>query len=252
MAMDFYDDLAPLYHLIFPNWNDSIQRQGEQLDRVIQSEWPGHRKVLDVSCGIGTQTLALAGRRYSVVASDLSAKEVERARHEAGLRGLAIDFTVADMRAACQVHGTGHDLVISCDNSVPHLLNDDDLLLAFQQFLACLRPGGGCLITVRDYDKEERGTNLVKHYGARVEDDKRYVPFQVWDFDGDHYDLSFFVVEEELGSGQVKTHVMRSRYYAVSVERLCELMRQAGFERVRRIDDAFYQPILVGTRPVAA
>jgi hypothetical protein len=29
MAMDFYDCLAPLYHLIFPNWNDSIQRQGE-------------------------------------------------------------------------------------------------------------------------------------------------------------------------------------------------------------------------------
>ncbi|MGJ7512662.1 class I SAM-dependent methyltransferase [Variovorax sp. GT1P44] len=249
--MDFYDDLAPLYHLIFPNWSNSIQRQGEQLDRLIQAEWPGHRTLLDVSCGIGTQTLALAGRGYSVVGSDLSGKEIERARREADLRGLAVDLTVGDMRSAHEVHGTGFDLIISCDNSVPHLLTDDDLLLAFQQFFACLRPGGGCAITVRDYDKEERGSNLVKHYGARVEDGKRYVLFQVWDFQGDHYDLSFFVVEDDIATGQVKTHTMRSRCYAVSVARLCELMREAGFEGVKRLDDGFYQPVLVGTKPAS-
>jgi len=246
--MDFYDDLAPLYHLLFPDWSASIRRQGEQLDRVIQAEWPGHRTVLDVSCGIGTQALALAQRGYAVVASDLSAREIERARREAAHRHLAIDFHVADMRATREVHGTGHDLVISCDNAVPHLLTDDDLLLAFRQFVACLRPGGGCVISVRDYDKEARGTNLVKHYGARVEDGRRYVPFQVWDFDGDHYDLSFFVVEEELATGRTRTRVMRSRYYAVSTERLGALMRRAGFENVKRLDDAFYQPILVGTK----
>jgi 2-polyprenyl-3-methyl-5-hydroxy-6-metoxy-1,4-benzoquinol methylase len=92
--MDFYDDLAPLYHLMFPDWSNSIRRQGEELDSVIQSEWPGHRTVLDVSCGIGTQTLALAGRGYSVVGSDLSTREIERARREADLRGLVIDFRV--------------------------------------------------------------------------------------------------------------------------------------------------------------
>jgi len=26
--MDFYDDLAPLYHLMFPDWSNSILRQG--------------------------------------------------------------------------------------------------------------------------------------------------------------------------------------------------------------------------------
>jgi SAM-dependent methyltransferase len=247
--MSFYDELASRYHLIFPHWDSSIKRQGHQLDRVIQQEWPGHCTVLDVSCGIGTQALALAQLGYSVVGSDLSAKEIERARREASRRDLAICFKVCDMRAAHEAHGTGYDVVISCDNSVPHLSTDDDLLLAFQQFAACLRPGGGCLITVRDYKREERGKNLLKHYGPRVEDGKRYVPFQVWDFDGEHYDLAFFLVEEDLATGQAKTHVMRSRYYAISVSRLCELMRKAGFKNVKRLDDAFYQPILVGTKP---
>ncbi|REV81544.1 class I SAM-dependent methyltransferase, partial [Mycobacterium tuberculosis] len=87
----------------------------------------------------------------------------------------------------------GFDIVISCDNSMPHLQTDADLLTALRQMTDCLRPGGGCVVSVRDYAKEERGSNIVKHYGARVADGQRHVLFQVWDFDnggtGEHYDL---------------------------------------------------------------
>jgi SAM-dependent methyltransferase len=256
---DFYDELSPLYHLVYPDWNQSIQTQGDKLARLIDAEWPdarGHgapRKVLDVSCGIGTQTLGLAALGHHVTASDLSAQEIERARQEAGARGLDVAFSVADMREAHAHHGGGFDIVMSCDNSMPHLQTDDDLLAAFRQMAACLRPGGGCVVTVRDYAQEPRGTNLVKHYGARVENGQRHVLFQVWDFDdggrGAHYELGFFFVTEDLATQAVSTRVMRSRYYAVTTTRLCELMREAGLMSVRRIDDAFFQPVLVGTRP---
>jgi hypothetical protein len=73
-----------------------------------------------------------------------------------------------------------------CDNSLPHLLTDADLLTALRQMLACLVPGGGFLMSMRDYEREERGVNLVKPYGARTENGKRYVLFQVWDFAGEH------------------------------------------------------------------
>jgi hypothetical protein len=138
--------------------------------------------------------------------------------------------------------------LVPCDNSLPHLLTDDDLLLALKEMLACLSAGGGCIISVRDYETEEHGTNIVKPYGVRTESGKRYLIFQVWDFDGEQYDLAFFFVEEDLSSSKVKTHVVRSRYYAISITRLLELMRQAGFKNVRRLDHVFYQPVLVGTR----
>lgn len=247
--MDFYDEISPLYHLIYPNWTRSVELQGKQLDDIIQQHWPGSTRLLDVSCGIGTQALGLAELGYSISASDLSEKEIERAKKEAERRKLAIQFSVADMLNAHAQHGAGFDVLISCDNSVPHLLTDDDLLSAFRQFFDCLKPGGGCLITVRDYEKEERGKNLVKHYGARIEDGKRYVLFQVWDFTGVHYDLAFFIVEEELTTGIIHTHVMRSRYYAVSATRLCELMLNAGFEDVQRLDGQYFQPVIVGTKP---
>jgi len=245
---DFYDQLTPFYHLIHQDWHASVRLQGEQLSNLIEAEWPGSRNLLDVSCGIGTQAIGLAARGLRVSASDLSEGEIVRARREAASAGVNISFSVCDMREAHMHHGSGFDIVISCDNSLPHLLTDQDLLLALKQMHDCLVPGGGCVISMRDYAREERGTNLVKPYGVRVEDGKRYLLFQVWDFDGEHYDLVFYFIEEDLASGEVRTHAMRSRYYAISTDKMCALMRAAGLGQVRRIDGGFYQPLLVGTR----
>lgn len=244
----FYDQLAPFYHLVYPDWGTSIRRQGEQLSAVIATEWPGAKRVLDVSCGIGTQAIGLAMQGLSVHGSDLSEKAIERAKREAGALGATVSFSVCDMRNALAHHGPGFDVVVSCDNSIPHLLTDEDLLIALKEMAGCTSVAGGCLVTVRDYEKEERGRNLVKPYGVRVENGHRYLLFQVWDFEGDRYDLTFFFIVENLATGEVKTHAMRSRYYAVATSRLCELMEQAGFRNVRRLDGVFFQPVLIGTR----
>jgi hypothetical protein len=66
-----------------------------------------------------------------------------RAEHEARARGAKVLFSVCDMRQAHEHHGSGFDVVISCDNSLPHLLTDDDLLVALKEMLACLSAGGG-------------------------------------------------------------------------------------------------------------
>jgi SAM-dependent methyltransferase len=200
-----------------------------------------------VSCGIGTQAIGLARRGFAVTASDLSAGAVERARAEARRRGVEIDFSVCDMRAAHDHHGRQFDVVIACDNSIPHLLTDEEIVCALRQMHDCLRPGGGCLITVRDYDREERGTGLVKLYGVRDRDGRRYVIFQVWDFEGEVYGLAMYFVADD-GGDRPTTHVMRSKYYAIGTGRLLELMRRAGFASVERLDGRFYQPVLVGNR----
>lgn len=94
----FYSELSDFYHLIYPDWEVSIQRQAEALDATVRDVWRGSGTVLDVSCGIGTQSLGLASRGYKVTASDLSPGAIERARREALRRGLDISYSVADMR----------------------------------------------------------------------------------------------------------------------------------------------------------
>ncbi len=245
---EFYNRMASLYHLIFPDWNESIERQAGQLTGIIREFWgDGPKTILDVSCGIGTQALGLAQRGFLVTASDLSAGAIARARMEAQRRALQIDFSVCDMRAAHAHHWRQFDVVISTDNSITHLLSDGDLLLALRQMYDCTRPGG-CLLTVRDYDREERGVGLVKPYGVREEGGKRYVIFQVWDFVDRIYDLAMYFVVDDQTSEQLVTHVMRTQYNAVGTDHLLALMDRAGFTRAERLDGRFYQPVLVGHR----
>ena len=247
-TQDFYAALAPFYHLIYPNWEASVEQQAAMLDALIRGYWGATvQSILDVACGIGTQSLGLAQLGYQLTASDLSPEEVARARTEADKRQLGIRFSVADMREAFQHHAQQFDLVIACDNAVPHLLSDDEISVALKQFYACTRPGGGCLISVRDYDKE-RGTGCeVKPYGVRGQEGKRYLVFQVWDWQDKHYDVAMYFVEDHGGADCV-THVMRSRYYAVTTQSLIRLMQEAGFVEVQRLDGRFFQPVIIGKK----
>lgn len=246
---DFYDQLSPFYHLIYPDWEASIVRQAECLRTIVQTHWgEGAKRILDVSCGIGTQSIGLAALGFDVTASDVSSAAVARAKKEAQARHLSVRFSVCDMRAVHMHHGGNFDAVISVDNSIPHLLGDEDILAALGSMHACLRDGGGCVITTRPYDKEERGKGLIKPYGLREEDGRRYLIWQVWDFEDEQYVLTMYFIEDDLNSGAVKTYVMRSRYYAIHPNHLMKLMAQAGFEAVARLDDVFFQPVLIGTK----
>ena len=263
---DFYDKLAPFYHLIYPDWAASVDRQAATLDAVIKERMPDRKPhpnpllgkerekmpdaptVLDVACGIGTQALGLARLGYEVTASDLSPGSVDRARAEAARGGLSVTFDVADMRHAFDHWQRTFDVVVGLDNAVAHLLTDDDLLIAFRQMHAATKPGGVCLISCRDYAVEPTAGTHLKPYGMRVEDGVRYILWQVWEFvEGTStYENSFYFVEDD--GIEAKTHVMRSIFHAVRLERLGELMAEAGFVNVERVDDRFFQPLLIGSK----
>ena len=245
--VEFYAGLAPLYHLIYPDWAASMERQAAMLDSLMREVWGNVSRVLDVSCGIGTQAIGLAKLGYTVTASDLCPEEVGRATCEAAARGVSVSFSVADMRRAYEHHASQFDVVISCDNSVPHLLCDEDILVAFRQMFECTRPGGGCIISVRSYETEDLSKQQIKPYGLRQEGSVRWLIWQVWDPRPPIYDLTMYFVEDR-GESRCATQVMRSSYYAISIARLAELMTEAGFTDVRRLDGRFFQPVILGTR----
>jgi SAM-dependent methyltransferase len=249
-AAEFYDALAPLYHLNYPDWGASIDRQARALDLLLRIHGvaPG-ASILDAACGVGTQSLGLADLGYRVTASDVSAGAVDRARAESAARNLSIAFSVADMRTVAHHHERTFDAVIACDNAVPHLLADAEILTAFEQFFECTSPGGVCLISVRDYAAEERAADpLARLPLVHTEGESRRIVFQVWAFEGDEYRLDLYVIEDHPDRPPV-VQVMRTRYYALSTDRLQELMEEAGFVQVKRVDEAFFQPVVVGVRP---
>jgi len=248
----FYDQLADYYDLIFEDWEASMQRQGDALGALLTKLLPEVStplRVLDAAAGIGTQSLPLAQRGFSVVSRDLSPGAIARLQREAHARGLPIDCAVADMRTVTSSVAGPVDAVIAFDNSVPHLLSDDEILRAFQSFHEALRAGGVCAISVRDYAALER-VDVVHPYGVRWRDGVKHLPLQAWHWlDPTHYEVTFYVIIEESPAARVMRAV--TQYYAVSTDQLLSLLARAGFEEVRRLDETIYQPILVARRSLS-
>jgi len=111
-----------------------MARQGDALVGLIEAELaqsqPLDARILDAACGIGTQTLPLAARGFRLVACDLSPAAVARLQREANARRLLVDAAVADMRQVGSSIVGSFEVVLAFDNSVAHLLTDDDLRAA--------------------------------------------------------------------------------------------------------------------------
>jgi SAM-dependent methyltransferase len=242
----FYDALAPRYHLVYADWNASIARQGRALDALITEYLGGERHVIDVAVGIGTQAIGLAARGYHVTGSDLSLEAVRRASVEADHRALRLDVHVADFRRLPYGDGTA-PLILCCDNSLPHVASPEAVRSTLAEWHRCLRSGGGCLISMRDYGEPKAdGTREERPYGERVWDGYRYELRQVWTWHGGRYETSLEMLPIDADAPIIPPIV--TTYLAISPDHVARLMRDIGFRDVVRIDERFFQPVLVATR----
>ena len=229
----FYDDLAADYHHAYTDWELAIERQSCVLDRLIQCESSVNAwLVLDCTCGIGTQAIGLAQRGYEVFASDLSPKAIARAKSEAADRGLKIQFAVADVREVECAFTHKFDVVISCDNSLPHLLTDEDLTLALRSIGRTMTGNGLFIASIRDYDRllVERPSFM----GARVQgaSEREVITFQVWDWSkkSDIYLIRLFIMTGTPSGWQVRE--IKTRYRAIRRKELTLAVESAGFTKI--------------------
>ena len=249
MLQSFYDQLSPYYKYLFQDWDASVERQASALDQVIREYFGGHvRSILDAACGIGTQTMGLAQKGYELTASDISLGEIETARLEASKRNLNVAFGVADMRDLQKVYQRKFDLVSACDNAIPHLLSDDEIRRAFEQFYCVSSEQGGCLISVRDYATMEKDGRQFYPRHVHVSENGKIIIFDLWEFDGDYYDITIYIVEDA-GTATAKTNVIcGGRYYCISISKLETLMKEAGLKTIVVLKERIYQPLLIGLK----
>ncbi|MEA5078269.1 MAG: class I SAM-dependent methyltransferase [Anaerolineaceae bacterium] len=249
MAANYYDDLAVYYKLMYVDWEKSVHRQASMLESILtQYGIDRTATILDAACGIGTQCLGLAELGYAVTASDLSAEEVNLAKIEAQNRRVNIEFQVADMRAVWQTYQKQFDVVCALDNAVPHLLSDEEILQAFKQFYSCTRPGGLCLISVRDYSQIERVPLKVYPRTVHRSEKGQWVMCDVWEFNGPCYEMTTYVIEDK-GSASAQTHIIRGgKYYCIELPTLHGLLMRAGFTQVTILTEEFFQPLLVAKK----
>jgi SAM-dependent methyltransferase len=234
---------------MFEDFNGEVPHQGRVLNHVIRKYHPrkGKLSLLDCSCGIGTQALGLARYSYQVHATDLSPKAVLEARRRAKNLGVSITFGVADFRKLSKQVKGRFDVVISCENALPHLLTNSDLVLGLKNIRSKIKPGGLFLLGIRDYDPilKERPTSPRKHAFYKDKLGER-VYFQVWDWKKgtNIYKVNLFLVRRVKGIW--KTQCQETYYRAITRNELTGLMKKAGFIQVKWLmpeETGYLQPL---------
>ena len=226
----YYDSIADQYHLFYRDWEATMQREGSLLRRNFRDQ--KIVKVLDASCGTGTQSIALARLDYEVTAADPNQRMLKQAQDNAKKFKVAEDITFVKahfLNLPRAVVGP-FDAVITKGNSLPHLLTDADLMLALRNFYHLLRPGGLVVIGVRDYDfmLEDRPRFVPRQF--HEDDEQDVILFDVWDWDdGPPATVTFntFIVS---GKGEDYSVTKRSVVYrALRRQELEIMMKAVGF-----------------------
>jgi 2-polyprenyl-3-methyl-5-hydroxy-6-metoxy-1,4-benzoquinol methylase len=252
-VVNFYDGLSSDYHLLFEDWWRTVRWQGEVLDQLIRSRLGrSPEAVLDCCCGIGTQAIGLALRVLHVHGTDVSAAAITRAAREAVALGVSVTFGVADVRDLAQEVGGHFDVVLACDNALPHLLSDDHLQQGVHGMAARLCKRGLFLASIRDYDAlvQQRPRTTT----PKVIDDRtgRRVVLQVWDWaaDGRTYLLQQFILRESPEGWRTTHHT--TYYRALLREELGAALQRAGLIDVRwhmPEESGYYQPVVTARNP---
>jgi SAM-dependent methyltransferase len=241
---DFYDELAADYHLMFADWDASMARQAEALDGLVRLRLgEGPFRMLDCSCGIGTQSIGLALRGHRIVGTDLSPAAASRATVEAAARGTTLPFGAA-----------AFDIVLAADNSLPHLLTAQDVDAALLDMRRVLRDDGLLVISVRDYEEARRTHPTAVPPQVSQTPAGQAITFQLWNWhaDGERYDLAHFQLVPTGDTWDVR--VRRTTYWALTRRQLTGFVSAAGFTDVSwhtPADSGFFQPVLTARRPAS-
>jgi 2-polyprenyl-3-methyl-5-hydroxy-6-metoxy-1,4-benzoquinol methylase len=244
-----YDELADYYHLMFENWDVSVERQAAVLSRVLYRNCglTTTAHILDCACGIGTQSLGLAKLGFQVTGCDLSPRAIERARLEDSRRNSNVQFSVANMLDLTSLGESHFDTVICMDNSLPHLESAEHLLQAAEQMRSRLRPGGSLMASIRDYDQLIDERPVVQAPVFYRDQGRRRIVFQIWEWiDARRYIFHLYITRELASEWQ--TFHTTGLYRAIRSDELGEILSQAGFKNLRWLapgESGFYQPIVL-------
>lgn len=249
ITQTFYDNLASRYDKLFFDWQAATREQAAILDRIFADNgFDKGADILDCACGIGTQAIGLAAMGYRLTASDISIGEIAEAKERARKNNVDIHFERADFCALSDVFSRRFDIIIAMDNALPHMLSSDALASAVGSIVNQLADGGMFVASIRDYDALlEDKPPYSPPYIHKTEKGQR-VAFQTWHWNGDHYRLVQYIIED---GDSLQLSKFECEYRATRREELTKLLTEKGCSKVLWLfpeETGFYQPVVVARK----
>src|SRR5262245_55044166 len=152
---EHYDEvLAPHYSRMFGDFEAKVAEQHALLRRLDVAGPRAGGVAVDLGCGSGFQTMALARLGFRVLAVDFSQRLLAELMERA--RGLPVEAVAGDLRNVADLVPVGVEVVVCMGDTLSHLEHEEDLGRVFDGVATCLAPGGRLILTFRDLSGELR------------------------------------------------------------------------------------------------
>jgi len=249
ITQTFYNNLATQYDKLFLDWQATTREQAELLDKIFKSNgFDLVSNVLDCACGIGTQSIGLAALGYQVTASDISDGALAEAAKRAKENNVKICFKQADFCTLSDKFTEKFDIVIAMDNALPHMLSGSDLENAVKSITNQIAENGIFVASIRDYDSLLTEKPPYSPPYIHKTDKGQRVSFQTWEWNGDNYKLTQYIVDDE---DTLQISKFECEYRATRREEMTKLLHVHGCSTVEwkfPEETGFYQPIVVARK----
>ena len=186
---DLWDTLSANYYR-FVNWEQRLAREMPFLDSHLASH--GARRVLDVACGTGHHTIALAQRGYEVVGTDISEGMVRQARQNAESASASAVFHQAGFGHLREAVKEPFDALLCLGNSLPSVITEEALGGALADMAGLLVPGGLIIIQNLNYDRVWPRRERFMPLQTYQQGEEEWLFFRFMDFH--QYTLTFNMV----------------------------------------------------------
>lgn len=134
---------SPLYEKLYANRNEE---EASLLADLIETEIPKSRypKILDLGCGRGRHSIALAEKGYDVTGIDLSKEAILKARSKARAKNLKkVSFKVNDMRVPLPKR---FNAIVNLFTTFGYFLKDSENILVLKSVSEMLETDGAFMI----------------------------------------------------------------------------------------------------------
>ncbi|MFW9911719.1 MAG: class I SAM-dependent methyltransferase [Candidatus Thorarchaeota archaeon] len=148
--MKSFDELALAYDNSI-DWDSRLSREMPFLQSVVTES--SSSRVLDMACGSGRHSVALASLGCQVVAFDASESMITAARNHARDGNVEVEFQIADMQSFSSVVEGFFDVVLCLGNSLALLPTVEVLHNVVEAVHNMLSPSGSFIFQVLNFEE---------------------------------------------------------------------------------------------------